>query len=358
MTVDLFGFTLSDLEFLALTVGSILIGYLAESFYLNLDKKTEIYALKCRNIIEENPAFRSVTTRAASNIIATSDSRLTQARTRIKSALLSRDSRRPQKVVPLESRSMEERRKVILFERIKEIFGTPVIDKELLGCIRNYYAFKLAVERDGFDSETAVHYLEKFRNYEHANRVRRLDSEEHYRNISLIDEEIDGKNTLDDVFLRIIRGANDHCVGSTDSTEVVDTIDECRAMVMGTFFDLYSQRMKGLEMPDSMDIGDCVGTYRTDVREEDHVGYWLLPESNCTEAEFKRFRSAAWKTQDVLDGYWKKENFSPLYPTAARIPDMPYVRTPFIVFRKDLEKFRYASKTERIHGEEKHRKKL
>jgi hypothetical protein len=139
--------------------------------------------------------------------------------------------------------------------------------------------------------------------------VRQLDSSEHYQEISLDPSAPEDRTTLDDVFIRLVRGANDHCIPMDGSSEKVDAIDECRKMIMASFFDLFSQRMKGLEVIENLDNSDYANIFRVDIRDKDHTGYWILPCRDCDESEFERFQHVAWRTRKAVDDYWNEENF-------------------------------------------------
>ena len=78
---------------------------------------------------------------------------------------------------------------------------------------------------------------------------------------------------------------------------------------------------------------------------------------SCNGTEFDEFCNFGWKIKRILDEYWGCENYSRLDPGEDTIPDMEYVDTPFLVFKKDFDQFDGGPKHARIKGKEKFRKK-
>lgn len=354
--VNILGFSLSLLELLGLSTLSGIVSFLVFAYHWSLDARSEKFSEQCKNHMSKSSSFRSIPNRTRKTIVVTSDSNTSKARSLLK-RIRGSVSTKPQKIVPMESQSMEERKKEIIFENCKDIPGKLIIRRNLLGCLRNYFCYRYALENN-VEDEITLHFKTKFEEYENSNIVQTLASADYFQEISLVPDHRGEKTPLDDVFLPILQGAQDHCVQPVRDRGLKEReIERCRAFMMQLFWRMYSQDMVGIIDDNRLTEGECVGKYRIDVKENDNIGYWLLPNSECGENEFKRFCYIGWKIQeDVLDEYWSKKNYEELYPDGGDIKDMEFVESPFIVFRKKLGEFQEGAQ-ERIHGEPKFRRK-
>lgn len=336
---------LSSLDLIAsvvitvLTAGAAFVGGL---WYLSLDRKTENYDDQLQEDIEEEAAFSGIQEAAERDFIATSDSSISKVTTHIEK-VTGGWSENPDKIVIVSGDTFTGRKIEMIRERCREIPGKTILSSELVAAIRNHYAFKLALAREDVNSEVVEHFRSKFEEYEHSGRVSELSKPENYENVIVLnDPGLDGQpDPLNDVFLRIVKAAERHCVRPISNlTEKSQEMERCRSLLMLTFFGLYAQSMKGAENHNELSEEECLNGFRTSIRDEDNWGYWLLPNGDCSEEEFKRIMHMCWRIGKILDEYWDDEDYSELYPHAASIKELEYVAEPFIVYQKDEEQFR------------------
>lgn len=352
-----FDLSFSTIKLIGTGFLAAIVGFLAFYFYWSIDRKTESFDKRCKAAVENHPAFRGIRRGARFDYIITSNSSTAKAWAVLKK-FSGKWTNKPSKIVVVESQTLEERHKEIIFERCREIPGKNIIDPELVASLRNFFAYKLALKELGEKSEVAHHFKSKFEKYEFSGRVNELGKEEYYEKVTLLDGDVEGKNPLSDVFLPILQGAEDHCVSPiTDFEEKKREIERCREFMMATFWGLYSQDIKGVELDGSIDKDEAADLFRIDVRDRDNIGYWVLLSGDTTDKEFKEFKYIAWKVGEILDEYWNEGNYSELYPNSKSIPEMENVQTPFLVYRKELDQFQGGPQYERIKGETKFRRK-
>jgi len=343
------------LKFVGGVAGGSLIAFLASYYWWSADRDAEKFDSRCRETVNKDPAFRGLK-RNPDRLIITSDTRTSRAVTtfkKIKDDLTGK----PHQIVPIDGESRAERKKRVLLERCKEIPGKNILDADLVACLRNFYAYKLALKEEGVDSETTHHFKKKIESHKFAGRVQYLSDSENYGEITLLDCVSSEKNALDDVFLPLLRGAERYCIKPySDVEKQRQEIGRCREFIMYTFWGMYQGDLVGMDITEDIERDECVQLYRRDVRDGDRVGYWLLGEE-CEKQEFDEFKNIAWKIEDILDEYWNDGNFSELYPNAESIPQMDYVSLPFVIFQKDLDEFSSGPKRTRIKGDERYRRK-
>lgn len=330
--------------------------FLVFYFYWDLDQKTEKFDERCREDIRSEEAFHTIRKSADIEYIITSDTRRSKAKSALQKLSNSR-SNKPYKIVPVESQSKEERKKEIILERCREIPGKNIIQPELLGAIRNYHAYKLALSQEGVDSNVTQHFHSKFQEYELSGRIADLTDTDHYENICLFGNPGENKRPLR-LFLRILEEVENEClVNSNNLDKHEKEINECRRRMMFLFYGMWSGDMKGAIL--TKDIGREIYTtkFREDIRENDNVGYWLAADFDGLNIDIGRFNNVAWKIDNILDEYWDEDNYTKLHPNADSIPQIEQVSYPFILFQKELEEFNGGPTHERIKGKAKYRKK-
>ncbi|MFP9192992.1 hypothetical protein ACLI4Q_15230 [Natrialbaceae archaeon A-CW1-1] len=330
------------------------IGFLVFYFYWDLDRKTEQFDERCREDLESEEAFRTIRRGAAIKFVVTSDTRRSKAKASIQK-LKSERSNKPYKIVPVESQSEEERKKEIILERCKDIPGKNIIQPELLGALRNYYAYKLSLSQEGKESDVTQYFYEKFQSYEYAGRILDLRETEHYENICLIENQSERPIRI---FLQVLEGVEKHCLNhSEDLDKQEDEIERCREIMMFYFYGLWAGELKGFKLTKESDLSRCISKFREDIKQEDNSGYWILASNDIGKGNFGRFKNVGWKVENELNEYWGEENFTNLYPGKDSIPAMEYVENPFIIFKKNYESFNSGPVSKRIKGKEKYRMK-
>lgn len=328
---------------------SVLLGLLAlvaafvgALWYWGLDRKTEVYDEQLRTDIEEDAAFSGIRRAARPKFIATSDATVSKFISWVKEKT-GRGSEKPDKIVAVEGGTLEDRKIEMIGERVREIPGKNILAPDLVATIRNHYAYKLALSLEGVDSRVVEHFQNRLEEYEYSRKVNDLAKPGHYEDITLIEDSNSDieKDPLNDVFLRLVRAAELHCIGPiSDITEKQVKIENCRENLMLLFFGLWAQRMKGVEVRRGLSEGDCLSAYRADIRDEDNWGYWLLPREKCDEEEFTRLRHMGWRVSNIIDEYWEDGSYSVFHPKGNSIIEMEQVKTPFVIFRKDEDEFR------------------
>lgn len=273
---------LSGFFWLFVSILSFVIGFFAFYFYWSLDRKTELFDKNCREDIKDHDEFRGLQRGSQTKLISTSDTRTSKAIS-ILQKLVGKLSDKPHKVVVVGSQSIEERKKEVIFERCKDVKGKNVIQPELVAALRNFFAYKLALLREGRESDIAHHFRERFEQYEFSGRIMKLADTDHYDEISLVDDHSRIK-PLDDVFLEIVEGAQRHCVSGRDNlAQMKEDIEQCSEFMMWLFFSLYMGEAKGVVLEDGLEQDHVENQYRVDVREQDIRGIgWCLVRRSRT----------------------------------------------------------------------------
>lgn len=331
---------ISTLKFLLWILATAVPVFLGLFYYWSLDRKTNNFDEQCREGLQENSVFKGIRRGARPNLIATSDSKTSKVTTSVKK-LRGKISDRPYKIVPVDDRSFDERKKEVIFERCKEVPGKTIIDSDLLAAIRNYYAYQLALDVEGSDSDVTQHFRSKLEEYDDSDRVLELGRKDKFDDVSLCDDDKRRElEPLTDVYLRILEGVERHCIQSIDDLQEKEKeVERCREFMMETFWGLYSENIKGVEVSNGLRNETAVNLIRTDVRDNDNIGYWLLMEGDSGIDDLGRFLNVGYGVKGVLDEYWGDGNYSELYPDADSIPDVDVSERPFFLFSKDLDEF-------------------
>lgn len=347
-----------DLETsLLLALLGCIASFSAALWYWSLDRKTESYDKRLRADIENDEAFSGIQTAATTEFIATSDSNTSRMATQIKQLTGSR-SGKPDKIVPVSGDTFEQRKIEMIRERCREIPGKNILDQDLVAAIRNYYAYKLALKREDVASDVVEHFQSKFESYEASERVSELGKSTTYEDVTLIETPGSERDPLNDIFLRVVEAAEEHCIRPVSNLgEKQEEIERCREFLMLTFFGLYARGIVGVELHEELDRDDCLKAYRTTIRDGDDRGYWLLPKTDCGEDEFNRLKYVGWQISEILNEYWGDKNYSGLYPNASSPKKIEYAETPFLLFRKDVGEFEGGPKHMRLKGNKRYRKK-
>lgn len=344
-------------EISLITLLTLISSFLIFYYYWDIDKQTESFDNKCRDEISEKEEFRGLSESHHRNLIVTSDSRTSKARSSLLK-ISGKLSDLPDEIIVLEEHSKSSRQKQIILENCRNIPGKAIIDQELVSCIRNYYAYKLSLSLDEADFDIVSHFKEKFEEHDHSNRIYNLGKNESYQEVTLMDIEEDNRNILDDVFLPILKGAENHCVRPvSNSDKAIQEIENCKKHMMFSFWELHRGNMRGIEVDVSSDNNELTNRLRSDLRNGDNVAYWILAEENCTENLFGKFKNLGYRTTKVLNDYWGDGNYSILHPPSDSIPRMEYIPIPFIIFKKDLEEFQGGPKHTRIKDDPRYRRK-
>lgn len=326
---------------LFLGLGGLIAAFVGALWYWGLDRKTEVYDEQLRTDIEEEAAFSGIRRAARPKYIATSDATVSKLFSWLKEKA-GRESEKPDKIVAVAGDTFEERKIEMIRERVREIPGKNILAPDLVATLRNHYAYKLALNTEGVDSNVVEHFRSQLEEYEHAQKVVDLAKPDNYDDITLLETNLDGKrDPLNDVFLRLVRAVELHCIFPTSEVNNKhEEIERCREHLMLLFFGLWTQRMKGVEVRKELAEDDCLPVYRADIRDEDNWGYWLLPKEKCDRDEFKRVRHMGWRISQIIDTYWRNDSYSTLHPKGDSIREMSQVETPFLIFRKDENEFR------------------
>lgn len=323
-----------------------LLGLLAAFFgglwYLSTDHKTQMYDEELRAEIEGDEAFRGIRGAARTKFIVTSDSRISKSIGLVRKGI-GLMANTPDKIVVVEGNTIEERQIEMVRERVRDIPGKNILTKNLVAAIRNHYAYKLALNQDSVGSSVAEHFQSRLEEIEHADKVNLLSNSDIYDEVCLLeDSEIDGtRDPLNDIFLRLVEAAERYRINPlSDVRDQVDEIDRCQEHFMLTFFALWTQKMKGIEVEEGLSSDECLTAYRTDIRDKDNWGYWMISREECEEDEFARLRHLAWGIHDIIDDYWRGVNYSVLHPSGDSIREMDQVEIPFLSCLKDERVFR------------------
>jgi len=311
-------------------------------WYSNLDRKTEQYDEELREDIEQKSDFSGITRAAHPKFITTSDSTFSKSKAIVEKQL-GKYSGKPDKLVVVSGDNENERKIEMIRERVREIPGKNILASELVAAIRNHYAYRLALSREKVGSRVVEHFKSERDEYEFSNRVTELAQTDSYYNVTIFDESSDeeGSDPLNDIFLRIVEAAEQYCVAPAEGIEQThETIEDCQSILMLTFFGLYAQSMKGAKIGGDRSRDQYINGYRSDIRDDDNWGYWILPKNQCDEEDFERIRYIGWKIEDILNEHWRNNIYSTLYTKGDSIREMEYVETPFLIFQKDEEQFR------------------
>lgn len=348
----------ANLEVIGQTIAAGIISYVLFYYYfIDLDRKTESFDRDLRAEIREEPALRGIRENSNFAIISTSDTAVSTATVPLRK-LRGTWSDVPHEIVPVDGRSPEERQKEVIRIHAREIPGKNIIQSDLVAAIRNYYAYKLALSELGPESEITHHYQSLFDEYDYSDRVRTLARPEHFDEVCIIEHDGEAIRPLDDIFLEVLKGVERYCVATiSDLDEQEREMERCREFMMEFFWGLYAEVMKGAVLNSEVNGDTYLGKFREDIRERDNIGYWVLPTPECNQQEFDRFLHIGWNVEQILDEYWHEENFSSLHPPTSSIPEMDFVDTPFLVFRKSLEEFGGGPKRMRIKEDPRYRKK-
>jgi len=311
-------------------------------WYWSLDHQTEVYDNKLRQDIKEDPAFSGIQRAAEIKFIATSNTRFSKFTTLLKKKI-GWLAEKPDKIVIVEGDTVEDRHVEMIRERMRYIPGRNILPQELFVAIRNHYAYKLALSEEEVGSATIEYFQSRFEEYRESDKIHELSRPENYANISLLDGlyEEEEKDPLNDVFLPLVEAAEETCVAPVSSVnDKIDQIDRCREHIMLAFFVLWTQRLQGVEVSTALEEDECLSAYRTDIRDEDNWGYWLLPSAECDEAEFSRMQHIAWRINETIEEYWTDGDYSILHPNGESLIDMDPVEKPFLLTLKEESEFR------------------
>lgn len=334
--------TIKIVASLLFTVATTAGSFVIVSYYLGLDRQTKNYDKEIRNEIRNDPTFSGLGNSADVRYIPTSDNRISKMKTKIDTSW-GKVSGKPDKIVLVNGDNIEQRKIEFIRERVREIPGKNLLGQDLIGAIRNYYAYNLALQTDGVSSGVVEHFKSNFEEYEPSKKVTDLGEPDHLEEVLLIDHlpEDTEKDVLNDVFLPLVRAAELYCVGNAPTANSKrKEVERCERLLRLAFFGLWTQRLKGVEVTKDHARDECVAAYRNDIRDEDNWGYWLLPESVCDEKEFKLIRYLAWKMEDKIEEYWEDGTYTKLHPKAESVKNMEHVEKPFILFQKNEEEFR------------------
>lgn len=340
-----------------LTIGSLIVSFLVAYYYWDVDRKSESFDKKCREELAEDKEFRGLSQSPYHNIVVTSDSKTSKARASVLK-LRGQLSEKPDKIIQVDEHSHDERQKKIILEHCQNIPGKLIIDKELVSCIRNFFAYRLSLKMDDVDDEISYYFKKEFEEHEHSNRVVNLSKHDTYRSIEISAIQARDKNALDDVFLPLLDCAERFIIrpiGEPDKK--IQEIDKCKEFMMFSFWRLHMGDMRGIKMDESVENESVINKLRADLRENDHVGYWVLTEEECDESEFGQMKNLGFKLAKALNDYWGDDNYSELHPPSDSIPAMEYTPMSFILFKKELGEFQGGPKHARIKGDPKYRRK-
>lgn len=342
---SLLDFSLSTFEtllFIILTGISAVVAFLGWLWYAGLDRKTQKFDEQLQSDIEEDPAFRGIREAAYPEFIVTSDTRLSKFIGRVKK-LLGFRTQKPYKIIPVDDGVLEPRKIEFIRQRVRRIPGRNILGDELVGAIRNYYAYQLALKKEGIGSGIVEHFESNLQEYEHSQKIVDLSKSSNYDKVVLTQNPStdSDKDALNDVFLPLVRAAEHHCVRRADGLEMQrEEIEHCRRVLKLTLFLLWTNHMKGIRVSEELTEDDCLSKYREDIRDADNWGYWMLPAEPCDEGEFERLRHLAWSINRIVEEYWDEESYSELYPHGDSIRKFDYVEAPFVIFQKDEQEFR------------------
>lgn len=311
-------------------------------YYFDLDRKTESYDDDLRETIEEDPSFSGIQQAAYPRLISTSDSRISKATTKVKQ--YSRTlSDKPDKIVVLDGQNMEQRRIEMVRQRVQDVPGRSLLTKELVGAIRAHYALQLALSQEDVRTGVVEHFRSNLENYDYSDKVQKLADPENLDNLTLLDGHYSDtkQDALNDVFLRLVQAAERYCVDiNSDPQKKKDEMNRCQRVLMVTFFGLWAERTLGITVTPDLHSENCGTAYRHDIRDEDNWGYWMIPETECGETEFKRLRHLAWKIEGFIEEHWNDDPYLKLHPKGDSIKEMEQVPMPFAIFHKEEEVFR------------------
>lgn len=323
--------TAFDALFLLLT-GSV--AYLAGLYYFSLDRKTKKYDEKVRNTIRTDPAFSGITEAAETEIEPTSDSTLSKGITVVKE--LGGDRTKPDKVVKVDGETELERREEILFERAKEIPGKNILRPNIVGAIRNYFAYKIALDDDEYSGDVAKHFKDKLEEYDCSAKITQIAKPDRYEDVVLIDESNGADlDPLNDIFLDLVSAAEKYCVDPhSHVNDKEDAIEECREFLMLALWSLWTNNMRGVKVQEDKNQDRYIGVYRDAAKADLDWTLWVMPCKECDESEFKRIRHLGWKINDIVDQHWDDE-FSTHHSHGNSIRNMEFVPEPFVVYQKE-----------------------
>jgi len=343
-------FPLSALEtiiFLLVVTFSAAAVFLGWVWYFSLDRRTHVYDEKLRDAIRGESSFSGIREVAEYEFIATSDTRLSKFIGRAKK-LIGRRSDDPHKIVPVDEDVILPRKIEFIRQRVQFMPGRNILGDALVGSLRNFYAYQLALSVESPDSPVLEHFQSELGEYEYSQKVNDLSDTAAYDEIALFQPDTDGsaKDPLNDVFLSLVNYAEDYCVGrASDVDSTRDEINRCREVLQLSLFLLWARKMMGIEVTPNMAEDDCLTEYRNDAREEDNWGYWMLPGSSCNQSEFERLRHLSWSIKALLEEHWEDENYSELYPYGDSIREMEFVESPFVIFHRDEQDIRGGGKS-------------
>lgn len=324
------------LIFLLVVAFTALVGFLGWIWYYNLDRRTHAYDKKLRESIQTESSFSGIREVAKYEFIATSDTALSKFIGRARK-MIGRSSGDPHKIIPVDEDVITPRKIEFIRQRVQLIPGRNILGNELMGAIRNHYAYQLALSVESPDSPVIEHFQSQLGEYDDAQKVNDLSNSSAYDEITLLQPHTTNsdKDPLNDVFLSLVSCAEKHCVRrAPDTVSTGEQIDRCREVLQLSLFMLWTRRMMGIEVQQTMAEDECLTEYRIDVRDEDNWGYWMLSAGSCDQSEFERLRHLAWRIQGVLEEHWEDENYSKLYPYGESIREIEYVDSPFVIFHK------------------------
>lgn len=328
--------------YLLLTAIPAVAAYVGALWYWGLDRKTEAFDQELREEIEADDSFSGIRQSAKPDYVVTSDSNLSKSLSAVKVAV-GRLVEKPDKIVVVDTDDPQERNIQMIRERTREIPGRNLLTSDLVGAIRNHFAYQLALSQEDISSGVVEHFKTAFEEYEHSGKVQTLAKPETYHEITLreIADSDETQDPLNDVFLELAQAAEMYCVSEiSNTTDQRQEIERCQELLMSLFFSLWTQHAKGVRVPEHLPSDECLPLYRRTIRDEDNWGYWMLPMEECDEEEFERLRHLAWRIEDIVEEYWSDEIHSCLHPEADSIREMEFVGTPFVVFQKDEALFR------------------
>lgn len=334
-----FGAILSNFEIIISLIVSIIggvIAFLIALWYWGLDRKTERYDDDLRSDIQHDAAFSGIRMAAQQEFIATSNSVPSRANSLLKK-VLRRPLKKPSKIVLVDTDSYEQRKIEMIRERVRRIPGRNILDPDLVGALRNHYAYKLALNTDGVKSETVEHFKTNLQEYDNAKKVIKLSESDNYRDITLIppDNTDLTKDPLNDVFLRLVALAEKYCVQQQSGPDAKhQEIERCREILMPAFFGLWANHVVGIEIHQDLSEEGCLSVYRGDIRDSDNWGYWMLPDRPCDDDEFERMRHIAWSINRIIKHHWD-DPYNSLYPEGESLREMNQVQEPFAIFQKE-----------------------
>lgn len=343
-------FPLSAFEaviFIAAVSVSAIIVFLGWIWYYDLDRRTHAYDEELCGAIQHDRAFSGIREVAQYEFIATSDSSLSKFIGRAKE-FIGRGSEDPHKIIPVDEDVILPRKIEFIRERVQLIPGRNILGNELMGAIRNHYAYQLALSVESTDSPVIEHFESQLGEYEYSQKIADLSKSGLYDEITLLEQDTTNpdKDPLNDVYLPLVSRAEKHCVRpAPDLDSTGDQIDRCREVLQLSLFMLWARKMKGIEVTPNMDEEICITEYRTDIRDEDNWGYWMLSSGSCEQPEFERLRHLAWRIQDIIDEHWVDGAYSKLYPHGGSIREMEYAESPFVVFHKEEQEIRGGGPT-------------